>query len=157
MTPLARMALVALLCLQIGPLRADDAPLVFDTPQQQQRYKHLIRELRCLVCQNETLADSTADLAQDLRREVYQQIMSGQDDAAIIAYLTDRYGDFVLYRPPLKRSTWLLWFGPFVLLLLGLFILFRILRQAPAASTNDLSEEERTRLRRLLRDGEQRP
>lgn len=138
------------------PALANDAPLHFDTPQQHARYKHLIHELRCLVCQNETLADSTADLAQDLRQEVYQQIMSGKDDKAIIGYLTARYGDFVLYRPPLKRSTWLLWFGPFVLLLLGVFILFRILRQAPRLPEAELSEEERERLRRLLQQADDR-
>ncbi len=131
-------------------VQANDAPLDFDTPQQQQRYKHLIQELRCLVCQNETLADSSADLAQDLRLEVYQQIMSGKDDKAIIGYLTDRYGDFVLFRPPLKTSTWLLWFGPFALLLLGLLILYRILRHAPPPPRAELSDDEKTRLHELL-------
>lgn len=147
------------LCLLMlaGGALANDAPLHFDTQQQHVRYKHLIQELRCLVCQNETLADSTADLAQDLRQEVYQQIMSGKDDKAIIGYLTARYGDFVLYRPPLKRSTWLLWFGPFVVLLLGLFILLRILRQAPRTVREDLTDEERAKLRKLLQDEEQRP
>jgi len=150
---LARLALIVVLMAILVPALANDAPLHFDTPQQHARYKHLIQELRCLVCQNETLADSTADLAQDLRQEVYQQIMSGKDDKAIIGYLTARYGDFVLYRPPLKRSTWLLWFGPFVLLLLGVFILFRLLRQAPRQPEAKLSEEQRERLRRLLQQG----
>jgi len=148
--PIITALLIPLLLWPAVPVRANDAPLQFDTPLQQQRYKHLTHELRCLVCQNETIADSTADLAQDLRHEVYVQIMSGKDDKAIKDYLTARYGDFVLYRPPLKSSTWLLWFGPFVLLLLGAIILLRILRRAPQVGEAQLSDSEQTQLRQLL-------
>src|SRR5262245_60071889 len=93
-------------------------------PAVEQRLTKLSQELRCLVCQNETLADSRADLAEDLRDEIRTQIRAGKSDQEIIAFLTQRYGDFILYRPPVRPKTYLLWFGPFVLLLLGLSILF---------------------------------
>lgn len=89
---------------------------------QQSRYQALIAELRCLVCQNQNIADSNAPLAVDLRAQVEEMILAGQTDAEIKDYLVERYGDFVLYRPPLKPQTWLLWGGPFLLLLLGLLI-----------------------------------
>src|SRR5438876_1696954 len=96
-----------------------------EDPQIEQRMRALTEQLRCLVCQNETLADSRADLAEDLRKEIREQMKAGKSDREIIAFLTQRYGDFVLYRPPVKPTTYLLWFGPFVLLLAGLAILFR--------------------------------
>ncbi|MEO8346310.1 MAG: cytochrome c-type biogenesis protein [Betaproteobacteria bacterium] len=93
------------------------------------RLKNLEEELRCLVCQNQTLADSTAPLAQDLRREVREQAELGKSDAEIKQYLVARYGDFVLYKPPVKPTTWLLWFGPFAFLLGGALIWFVVLRR----------------------------
>jgi len=98
-------------------------------PAVEQRLNKLSQELRCLVCQNETLADSRADLAEDLRREIREQIRAGKSDKEIIAFLTQRYGEFILYRPPVKPKTYLLWFGPFVLLVAGLVILFRYVRR----------------------------
>ena len=89
----------------------------------------LSKELRCLVCQNETLADSRADLAEDLRSKIREQMRAGKSDQEIIAYLTERYGKFILYNPPVDPTTYFLWFGPFLLLLVGLFILFRYLKQ----------------------------
>jgi cytochrome c-type biogenesis protein CcmH len=88
-------------------------------PALDTRLKKLEEELRCLVCQNQSLADSTAPLAEDLRREVRELAVAGKSDDEIRQYLVARYGDFVLYRPPVKRTTWLLWFGPFVLLAAG--------------------------------------
>ncbi|MGD8852275.1 MAG: cytochrome c-type biogenesis protein CcmH, partial [Gammaproteobacteria bacterium] len=96
---------------------------------QEQRYKDLLAELRCLVCQNQSLADSDAELAHDLRLEVYELMAQGQSDAEIREFLVARYGDFVLYDPPLKPSTYFLWFAPFALLGLGILMLFRTLRQ----------------------------
>ena len=93
------------------------------------RLKKLEEELRCLVCQNQSLADSTAPLAEDLRREVRQLAVAGKSDDEIKQFLVARYGDFVLYRPPVKRTTWLLWFGPFVLLAAGGVIWWLILRE----------------------------
>ena len=88
----------------------------------------MTEQLRCLVCQNETLADSRADLAEDLRRQIREQMNAGKSDPEILAFLTHRYGDFVLYKPPVKSTTYLLWFGPFVLLIGGTGVLFRYLK-----------------------------
>jgi cytochrome c-type biogenesis protein CcmH len=93
------------------------------------RLNQLSAELRCLVCQNQSLADSNAELAVDLKNQVREMMQAGRTDAEIKSYLTDRYGDFVLYRPPMRTTTWLLWGGPFVLLLVGIFVLVRVLRR----------------------------
>lgn len=116
-------------------------------PQQAERYHTLINELRCLVCQNQTIADSDAPLASDLRDQVREQIHAGRSDAQITEYVTARYGDFVLYRPPFKRSTWLLWIGPFALLGVALAIAWRLTRRprAPVIAAPDAE-----RLRELL-------
>jgi cytochrome c-type biogenesis protein CcmH len=123
------------------------------------RLKLLSEELRCLVCQNQTLADSTAPLAEDLRREVRELALQGKSDAEIKDYLTARYGDFVLYKPPVKPTTWILWFGPFAFLLGGGLIWFVVLRrrrrsgadkEAPAAGPVDGEQAERAR--RLLNE-----
>ncbi len=99
-----------------------------EDPQIEQRMKALTEQLRCLVCQNETLADSRADLAEDLRKQIREQMKAGKSDQEIIAFLTARYGDFVLYKPPVKATTYLLWFGPFVLMIVGTAVLFRYLK-----------------------------
>lgn len=117
---------------------------------EEQRYKDLLAELRCLVCQNQSLVDSDAELAHDLRLEVYELMDQGQDDAQIREFLVARYGDFVLYQPPLKPSTYLLWAGPFVLLALGILMLFRTLRQRRQLQETELSAEEQQRLKELL-------
>lgn len=96
----------------------------------EQRALHLAEQLRCVVCQNQTLADSHAELAQDLKRELRAQLASGASDQAVLDFMAQRYGDFVLYRPPLKFQTWGLWFGPLLLLLLGAWFLRGVLRQA---------------------------
>jgi len=101
----------------------------FSDPQQEADYKQLINELRCLVCQNQNIADSNADLAKDLRREIYSMISNGQNRDQIVSFMTDRYGDFVMYRPPFKKSTAVLWVGPFVLLGLGLIGLLLFIRK----------------------------
>jgi cytochrome c-type biogenesis protein CcmH len=104
-------------------LAADDADA---------RYRRLIDELRCLVCQNQTIADSSAPLAADLRTQVKAQIDAGRSDAEIVEYLTSRYGDFVLYRPPFKARTWLLWLGPFGVLVLAGVAAATFIRRSPA-------------------------
>ena len=107
--------------------------------------RDLSRELRCMVCQNQSLADSDAPLARDLRRELYELMQSGRSDGEIKTYLTERYGDFVLYRPPLDRRTWWLWFGPGVLAVIGLVAVVLIVRRrrrpADAAALRPLEEE----------------
>lgn len=124
-----RLALYLLLLLSMASVVAAQARPMAEDPVLEERLMNLSRELRCLVCQNETLADSRADLAVDLRNEIREQMKAGKTDQEIIAFLTARYGDFVLYRPPVKATTYLLWFGPFVLLLGGLLLLFRYVRQ----------------------------
>lgn len=103
------------------------------------RLKHLETELRCLVCQNQTLADSNAPLAEDLRREVRELAKSGKNDAEIKQYLVARYGDFVLYRPPIQQNTWILWAGPFALLVAGGAIWFSIVRRRKGRDDADES------------------
>ena len=128
--------------VQSGP--EDDAEL-------EKRVYVFSQQLRCLVCQNETLADSRADLAVDLRREIRGQMKAGKSDEQITAFLTERYGDFVLYRPPLRPSTYPLWFGPFVLLAGSLFALYRSLKHWPTVpDVQPLSTGERRRVRQLL-------
>lgn len=123
----------------------------FDTPEQRERYHELLEELRCLVCQNESLASSSADLAQDLRDEVYRLVVEeDRSNAAAIDFLTQRYGDFVLYRPPVRPYTWLLWFGPLLMLFAGLAVLVVVVRQRRRAEAPPLTEAERERAERLL-------
>ena len=140
-----------LLLSMAAPVAAQQARPMADDPVLEERLMNLSRELRCLVCQNETLADSRADLAVDLRNEIREQMKAGKTDQEIIAFLTARYGDFVLYRPPVKATTYLLWFGPFVLLLGGLFLLFRYLKQRRQLITEKpLSAAQRRDVEALL-------
>ena len=111
------------------PLAQDLFTWPADDPALEQRVMQLSTELRCLVCQNETLADSRADLAIDLRNQIREQMQAGKSDEEIKVWLTQRYGDFVLYRPPVKSSTWLLWFGPFALMILAAAALLIYLRR----------------------------
>lgn len=123
-------------------------------PVAEKRLQGLSEELRCLVCQNQTIADSNAELAQDLRREIRGMIASGKSDKEIIDFMVVRYGDFVLYRPPVKGITLLLWGGPIFLMLLGLFILQRYLRRRARRMTDDqpLSAAENSRAEALLKE-----
>jgi cytochrome c-type biogenesis protein CcmH len=134
----------------------------FDTPQQEQAYKVLINELRCLVCQNQTIADSNAELAQDLRRQVHEMLQQGKSKDEIADFMTQRYGDFVLYNPPFKAKTSLLWIGPVVFLLIGLVMLVLFSRKKKSIENNDISEselkkiqEKKSKIKGLLEKGEQ--
>lgn len=124
-------------------------------PALEQRVLKLSEELRCLVCQNQTIADSEAPLAVDLRQQVREQLTAGKDESAVIQFMVTRYGDFVLYRPPVKPATLLLWFGPPLLLLTGLWLFMRTVRRR-RTSTASLSSEEQARLRTLLGEGTSR-
>lgn len=118
------------------------APMDFDSPEQRERFQELTGELRCLVCQNQSLADSDADLAQDMRREVLKLMKAGHSDDEIRAFLVERYGDFVLYNPPVEPSTWLLWFGPGLLVVIGIAaLLVALKRRRRPASTEDGSNQ----------------
>ena len=141
--------LILIYCLNSG---AKVEVLQFENVEQEQRYQLLIKELRCLVCQNQNLADSNADLAKDLREKTYQMIITGSSNEEIVTYMVDRYGDFVLYRPPVKLSTVILWTGPFVLLLIGLWGLVRLIRQRQKQSVATLSQEQHEQAQRLLHE-----
>lgn len=123
-------------------------------PVAEKRLQALSEELRCLVCQNQTIADSNAELAQDLRREVRLMIKDGKSDKEIVDFMVTRYGDFVLYRPPVKGITYLLWGGPIALLLFGLYALLRYMRQRARRieSTEPLSADEARRAEALLKE-----
>jgi cytochrome c-type biogenesis protein CcmH len=124
----------------------------FDSPRQQAEFRELIGKLRCLVCQNESLAGSQAELAQDLRNEVYKMMRAGQSQDQILDFLIARYGDFVLYDPPLKPLTYVLWFGPFILIGIGAVFMVRALLRKKATPDQGLSDEERQRLSDMLGD-----
>lgn len=123
----------------------------FNDPNKQALYEELIDELRCLVCQNQNLAASNAELAQDLRRQAHEMIEQGADKDEVIEYMVDRYGDFVLYRPPFKSTTLLLWLGPVLFLAAGLVVVMVVARRR-AATADVLSDDERRKARSLLED-----
>lgn len=129
-------AMLVVLALLLPTIASAIDALPFKDRAEEQRFQNLARQLRCLVCQNESLADSSADLAKDLREEVFEQMRQGKSDDEIKHYLTARYSDFVLYNPPLKGSTMLLWFAPLLILLIGAGIVFRIVRRRGAAPRN---------------------
>jgi cytochrome c-type biogenesis protein CcmH len=138
--PSLKGLLLAVLVAMAVPSFAIDTQRAFDDPALQARYEQINRELRCLVCQNQTIADSNATLAQDLRREVREMIEAGKSDAEIREFMIERYGDFVLYRPRMTPVNFLLCGAPVLLLLLGTFIGIRIIRKQ-AASVDDESPE----------------
>lgn len=122
----------------------------FPNEQMRQRYNELIDQLRCPQCLNTNIAGSDAMIAKDLRRTVHQMVLDGKTDQQILDYMHDRYGDFILYKPRMKAGTILLWFGPPVLLLLALFVAFRLVMGRRANTPANLSESEEERLNRLL-------
>jgi cytochrome c-type biogenesis protein CcmH len=150
--------LLVIILLIPSLVAAEEARPLADNPQVEARLKTLAVELRCLVCQNQTLADSNAPLAEDLRREVREMITKGMSDREIIDFLVQRYGDFVLYRPPWKATTTLLWLGPFLLLIAGATTLVLALRRRQKKLSDvTLSEAEHNRVAQLLSEGANRP
>lgn len=143
----ARWAVSLLLWMPLVTQPAQMNPALAD------RYHALLKELRCLVCQNESLAESNADLAADLRAEIRGMMARGASDKQVIGFLVARYGDFVLYRPPFKPITYLLWFAPFALALMGLAFLIYKIRQRARVGERSLSAQEQNQLRELLRNG----
>ena len=152
---MSRVLLFLAFALSAALAVGKDAPPMSDDPVLEKRVMALAEELRCLVCQNQTLADSNADLALDLRRQIREQLKAGRSERQVIDYLVDRYGDFVLYRPPLKATTVLLWFGPFLLLALGAFLLVRRVRRQRGEAPAPLSPADHARAAELLGPGEQ--
>ena len=124
----------------------------FENPAQEARYKQLIEELRCLVCQNQNLADSNAELAQDMRRITYEMVREGKSNAQVVSYMVERYGDFVLYRPPFQTSTLMLWIGPFLILGAAVLVLVLFIRRRSAEKIQPLAAEDHERARHLLDD-----
>ena len=150
-------ALLLVLLASTGVTAKEASPLAAD-PVVEQRLIAISEELRCLVCQNESLAGSRADLAMDLRRELRTLIKQGKSDCEIKEFMVSRYGDFVLYRPPVKPTTWLLWAGPIGLMLAGVVALFIYLRRRNVEITDKgsagLTDEERKRAEALLQEGD---
>jgi cytochrome c-type biogenesis protein CcmH len=143
--------LMILFALSFSSPFAKDATPLADDPVTEQRLISISEEMRCLVCQNESLAGSRSDLANDLRREIRTLIKEGKSDDQIRNFMVERYGDFVLYRPPVKPITWLLWIGPFIILLIGIAVLFTYLRRRNSAVTTiALSDDDNKRIDALL-------
>ncbi|MBU3550793.1 cytochrome c-type biogenesis protein [Polynucleobacter sp. MWH-Berg-3C6] len=147
-----KIFLLMILCvLSFSSPFAKDATPLADDPVTEQRLISISEEMRCLVCQNESLAGSRSDLANDLRREIRTLIKEGKSDDQIRNFMVERYGDFVLYRPPVKPITWLLWIGPFIILLIGIAVLFTYLRRRNnAVTTITLSDDDNKRIDALL-------
>jgi cytochrome c-type biogenesis protein CcmH len=127
----------------------------FSSPGQEALYQELIQELRCLVCQNQNIADSNAELAKDLRRKTYEMVRKDQDKDQIVNFMVARYGDFVMYKPPFKSSTLILWLGPVVIFILGLLMLIRIIRRRPANAEHVLTKDQRQRAEELLKENKE--
>ena len=146
-------AALLMLILPIAAFAQSAQPTTAD-PVANKRAVHLAEQLRCLVCQNQTIADSNAELAVDLRRQIREQIAQGKSDSEITGFMVERYGDFVLYKPPVKATTLLLWLGPPVLLLAAIGVLLRYLRERrKRVETRPLSDEERRQAQLLLGGG----
>jgi len=131
-------------------------PQQFDSPQQEERYQELIKELRCLVCQNQNIADSNAGLASDLRDIVLEQIKAGRTDEEIKAFLLERYGEFVLYDPPVTPTTYALWYGPVALVLVGAAVMIVTLRRRASGTSRVVPDPDQEELDRQLKEEEQR-
>ncbi len=143
------VTLLVVVTLLSGGAYAADTPVLFETAVDRERYETLLEELRCLVCQNQSLSDSHADLAQDLRDQVYEMIIEGKQDSQITDFMVARYGDFVLYKPPVKSATWLLWFGPLILCVVA-FAMVAIFARRRTRGPRPLSDEERKRVQMLI-------
>jgi len=137
------LLLMLVLCASTAMAQAIE-PLPFKDHTEEVRFQHLTAELRCPMCQNETLADSNAPIARDLRNQIFQLMQHGQTDAQIKQYLVDRYSEFVLYDPPVQRNTWLLWFGPLLILLVGVGVVTATIRKRSRAVLPHVSTGEQT-------------
>ena len=144
-----RLLLLLLLCLPLLANATIEA-YQFDDPVKEARYKKLIEELRCLVCQNQNLADSNAELAQDMRSLTYDMVKRGASEEEVVTYMVDRYGDFVMYRPPLRSSTYLLWAGPFIILVSAVVVLINIIRRKGREAVPEISADDIAKAEQLL-------
>jgi cytochrome c-type biogenesis protein CcmH len=147
--------LALVLCWVVLPVSAGVEYHPFDDPNKEQAYQALISELRCLVCQNQTIADSNADLAKDLRQQVYEMLQQGKSQQDVVDFMTQRYGDFVMYRPAFSLKTGLLWLGPGVFLLIGIMTVIMLARSKKATAQAALDKQQQTRLNAILQKGEE--
>ncbi len=147
-----QLILSLMLSLSVFTVEARVEAYHFDDPAKEARYKQLIDELRCLVCQNQNLAASNAELAQDMRRLTYEMVSEGATNEEVVLFMVERYGDFVLYRPPFKTSTALLWVGPFIMLAIGVLVLVVFVRRRSVGETPELDAQDHERAKRLLDD-----
>ncbi|MGQ0674639.1 MAG: cytochrome c-type biogenesis protein [Rhodospirillales bacterium] len=146
----ARVALMLLALLAAPGARAVEPDEMLKNPALESRARDISQHLRCLVCQNQSIDDSNAPLARDLRLLVRERLIAGDSDTEVLDYLVRRYGSFVLLKPPMNPQTYLLWFGPFAVLALGAFTLWRIARRRPREAASPLTADEKRRLEGLL-------
>jgi len=142
MKAFVKLALIVQLSLLSIAALATISVYDFSDPQQEARFQHLVEELRCPKCQNNNLADSNAPLAQDLKDIIYEKIKAGESDEAITSFLKARYGDFISYKPPVKPATWGIWFGPFIAIVIGVWLIFRFVGQRGSQATEAASPPE---------------
>ena len=147
-----KIVITFLLFFLTGSLHAEDQRFPFSNPEQVEQFRKLTEELRCLVCQNQSLADSDAELANDLRKKVYQLMDEGKTNDEIIEELVSRYGEFVLYRPRLNAQTYLLWFAPIILVLIGIIAIVLMMRRR--SDSVDVKEVDLQNVRKLLEEEE---
>lgn len=147
-----QLPLALLLLVLTAPLLAGIETYTFETPEQERIYKKLTEELRCLVCQNQNIAGSNAELAQDLRKKAYEQVKQGKSEDEVVDWMVDRYGDFVLYRPPVKATTLFLWAGPLLFLLIAFVVLWRIgrTRRSQSSEAQPVDEQSLEQARQML-------
>jgi len=147
---ISKTACLIVLSYSLSVAAAPIETFSFDSPETEKIFHKLSEELRCLVCQNQNIAESNADLAKDLRLEIYTMLSDGKTEDEIVDFMVARYGDYVLYRPPFKPMTWLLWFGPVLMFAFGLVFVVRFLKsQSKSGQSESLSEEEIKRIKNL--------
>ena len=154
MKPARTIVSLLCLCLLAVSAYAVEPDEMLADPALEERARVISQDLRCVVCQNETIDESNATLAQDMRRLVRQRILAGDSNEAVLAYMVDRYGDFVLLRPRVTSQTVLLWFGPFVLLVVGAVMAARYIKRPTAAAASDLSDEEMAEVDALIQEAD---
>jgi cytochrome c-type biogenesis protein CcmH len=145
-----RFLVIAILLFACAQTSARISAYEFKNAEQESTYNDLVNELRCLVCQNQNIADSNAELAQDLKRKTYELVTQGKNKQEISEYMVKRYGDFVLYNPPVTSTTYLLWSGPFIILFIGLFLLIKVIRNRKVEKPVELSDDDKSRAADLL-------
>ena len=145
------LLLIGALTVSLGPVAAPIETFKFESAETEKVVHKLSEELRCLVCQNQNIAESNADLAKDLRLEIYTMLSAGKSEEEIVDFMVQRYGDYVLYRPPFKPMTWLLWFAPVIIFVFGLIYVVRLVKSQSSAARQPaaLSDEEINRIKNL--------